>query len=402
MRNLIDAIEDKLTRERATIFATLLVPVMLAMEALKVWADPAMRWRFPYGHDFVAFWVAAGLSGEGTHQALYQPERFLAAQEAVAVLPGLLLWHYPPTYLLLIVPLAGLSFAFAWAVFSAAGLGALTLAGRRILPVPGRLGWMALLGAPVIGVTLVQGQNGAFVAAALLGGLWAREAGRNWLAAALLATLAAKPHLVLLLPVALIAVRDWRLIWQTALMVAAFVGLTLLAFGLEPWVLFWLNRGTLELTLSEHTLLAQMPTAYASIMLAGGKQWLALSAQAVSAAGAGLLVWRLWAEPRLGGDLRIAGLLMAVLLVPPYGFRYDMVAMLCATLLLTRIGLREGWLRGEKLTIATLWAAPAIFPPFALASSLQAGFLLQLLGIWAVWRRWRQRDSLTNLPADAR
>jgi hypothetical protein len=399
MAGLIAACEALITRERALIVAVMLVPVMLAVEALTIWADPALRGHLPFGHDFGAFWSAARLTAMGAHEALYDPARFWAEQAPVSVRPGFLSWHYPPTFLLFLLPLAGLGFAAAWLVFSAGGIAALALAGRRVLPVPGLLGWAALLGAPVIGVTLVQGQNGAWVAAALIGGLWARERGRGWLAALLFACLAAKPHLALLLPLALVAARDWRLIGQTALMVGGLIGLSVAVLGVAPWQLFWAHRDTVQVVMADRDVLAQMPTAFAASLIAGLPLQGALLAQGFSALLAGVVVWRVWADRGAAPDLKLAVLLMAALLLPPYGFRYDLVLQLGAVLLLARIACRESWLLGEKLVVAALWAGPALFPPLAYATPMQAGFLLQLLGLWAVWRRFGVPTQPNGTPA---
>jgi len=393
MTRPIAALEAWLTRDRALAVAVMLVPVMLILETAEIWLNPAFLGRFPFGHDFVAFWLAARLAATGAFSVLYDDARFAALQEAISVRPGYLEWHYPPTYLMALRPLAGLGFPAAWAVFSAGGIAALACVGRRVLPVPGRLGWVALLGAPVIGVTLVQGQNGAWVAAALLGGLWAREKGWGWLAALCFSVLVAKPHLALALPVALIAARDWRLIGQTALIAAGWVGLSALTLGPVPWQLFFANLGTVSTTLSDPILQAQMPTAYAAARLVGLPVWLAVAGQSLSALVALALVWRFWAgaqtraEDPAGPDLRVAAVLMAVLLVPPYGFRYDMVTALVATLALARVAVRQGWLPGERLTVAALWAGPALFPAATLFVPVQTGFFLQLLGLWAIWRR---------------
>lgn len=391
MAGLIAALEGWVTRERALIVAVMLVPVMLAVEALAIWADPALRGHLPFGHDFVAFWSAARLTAVGAHEALYDPARFWAEQAPVSVRPGFLSWHYPPLYLLFLLPLAGLGFAAAWLVFSAGGIAALALAGRRVLPMPGLLGWAALLGAPVIGVTLVQGQNGAWVAAAMIGGLWARERGRSWLAAVLLACLAAKPHLALLVPLALVAARDWRLIGRTALMVLVLIGLSLAVLGAAPWQLFWAHRDTVQVVMADRDVLAQMPTAFAASLIAGLPMRVGLMAQGVSALLAGAVVWRVWADPKAAPDLKLAVLLMAALLLPPYGFRYDLVLQLGAVLLLARIACREGWLAGEKLVVAGLWLGPAVFPPLAYTTPVQFGLLLQVLGLWSVWRRYGVR-----------
>ncbi|MEZ5779238.1 MAG: glycosyltransferase family 87 protein [Paracoccaceae bacterium] len=386
-------IEAWLTRRRALIVALMLLPVTMAAEFAIIWSDPVLRWRFPLGHDFVAFWTAARLHAEGGLAAVYDLGRMAALQASVAVRPGLLLWHYPPVYLMLVLPLAALPFAGAWALFSAGGMTALALAARRLLPAPGLIGWAALFGAPVIAVTLIQGQNGAWFAAILIGGFLARGHGRGWLAAALFALLMAKPHIAVLVPVALAAAGDWRLIGRTFAAMLALAGITTLILGPEAWQWFLTNTRMLRVPLGDRALLAQMPTAYAALLMVGAPVWAAVAAQGATAALAVAAVWRAWRRTTAGGDLPLAVLLMAALLVPPYAFRYDMVVTLAATLIVARQGVRTGFLPGEKLAVSVLWLGPALFPALALATGLQTGPLLLLLGLHTAFRRLKMGPS---------
>ncbi len=386
MRGLA-AVEALITRERALILACLIVPMLLVLECATIWSDPSVRLRFPFGHDLSAFWAAARLASEGRIPALYDPVVFGAMQEGVSVREGYLGWFYPPTWLQAVRPLGALSFPAAWAVFSLLSLGALAMAARSFLAGRDRAGWFLLFGAPVIAITLVQGQNGALVAALLVGGLAARAAGRHWIAATLLAALALKPHLALLVPLALAAAGDWKGIGRTLLLVSVFLLMTGLSLGWESWRLFFLHLGDARAALSDRAVLAQMPTAYASALLAGTPRAVAAMSQALSAAIAAAFVWWLWRARTVPPDLQLAGLLMAALLVPPYGFRYDMVLTLAATLLIVGRAERHGWLPGEKLAMAALWLLPMIVPNIAHATGLPAGFALLLLGLWSVRRR---------------
>lgn len=387
-------IERSLTRERALFVAAIFLPVLLLSETAIIWSAPEHRWAFPFGHDFVAFWAAARLHAEGGIEALYDLPRFAALQASVAVRPGLLLWHYPPVYLLLILPLAALPFWLGWALFQAGGLAALALAARRVLPRLDRLGWAALLGAPVIAVSLVQGQNGPWFAAFLIGGLAAWQDGRRWLAAGLFALIAAKPQIGLLVPVAILARRDWRMAGLALVATMALLALTTLALGAEAWTRFLSNTAALSAPLTDPALLAQMPTAYASAVLAGVPGPAALALQAALAALAAAAVWWLWSRPGLPRELPLAGLLFAVLMIPPYGFRYDMVAPLAGTLAMACHARATGWRPGERLLAALLWLWPAAFPALALATGIQTGYALLALGLI-----WTLRRAAAALPA---
>lgn len=384
---VVKAVENWMTRDRIGILCVLIVPMLLALEVIKVWSDPALFLQFPFGNDFAAFWSAARLAVEGRVGALYDPSVFFALQRDVIPNGGLLPWYYPPTFLSVIYPLGSLSFALAWVVFSCVGIGGLALAARPYLRDQDPLGWLLLLGAPVIGVTLVQGQNGAIVAALFLGAFASRAAQRTWLAAILIAGLAIKPHLAVLIPVALAAARDWQLFWRSAVATLAFAALPFALLGDDSWRLALDQLAATSRTFAEHDTLVQMPTAYAGAILAMAPEGAASALQVLSAAGATIFVWRLWRQPSVPADLQLAGLLMAALLVPPYAFRYDMVVTLAATLLLAGRGARDGWLPGEKLSLAALWLLPLVLPNIADVTRLPAGFALLLLGLWSVWRR---------------
>ena len=390
---LIDRIEPYLTRERARILALTLTPVTLVMEWVHIWSSPETRWRFPYGHDFTAFWTATGFARQDQLSALYDPAIFGPAQMIHSVRDGYLGWFYPPTFLLLLLPFGLLAFGWAWTLFSALGYAAIGRAARGWLPYDGRTGMALLLGAPTMAVTLIQGQNGALVAAALTGGFVAQARGRTWLAAALFALLAAKPHLALLVPLALAATGQWRLIAKTALLSALFAGASALVLGMDAWRLYLDHLGDVGAAMDNRYVLAQMPTAFSAAKLLGLSQAQALITQGVCATAAAAYVWRLWRDGRTAADLRLAGLLVATLLIPPYGFRYDMVTTLVAALILWRRATTDGFLRGERLTLATLWLWPAVFPVVALVLPLQSGFALLLLALWAVARR-RRADAM--------
>lgn len=370
-----------LTQSRLLFVAIGLVPATLLFEIVGIWADPVNRWQFPLGHDFVAFWSAARLYSEGGASLLYDIGAYAALQYEVSVRPGLLLWHYPPFHLMLIIPLAGLSFAVGFLAFTAANLAALAAIASRLLPFPGLVGWAALFGAPVMAASIVQGQNGPFFAACLIGGFMARNRGQFWLSAVLFAVVMAKPQYGVLVPVALIALRDWQAILRTAVAGSAFAALTTIALGPAIWASFLGNTPMLSLTLTETELLAQMPTIWAALSLSGLAPGAAGMVHVLGAFVAIAIVWRLWADPAAQDDIRLASLLLGTLAISPYGFQYDMILTLAGTLLLIRHARVTGVGPLEKLVLAAMWLAPAVFPALALATGIHIGPVISFAGL---------------------
>ena len=61
----------------------------------------------PLGYDFVSFWSASALTLEGTPEGSYQPERIPeAGRRAIPDLETQVIWSYPPTFHLVVLPLA--------------------------------------------------------------------------------------------------------------------------------------------------------------------------------------------------------------------------------------------------------------------------------------------------------
>lgn len=389
-----------LTLRRFLIVALTLLPTVLVFETVHIWSSPDTRWQFPFGHDFVAFWAAAQLLADGGASALYDIPSFAALQDEVSVRPGLLLWHYPPTYAALILPLAGFSFAFGFLLFTAVNLGALWAAMRRMLPAKGLVGWAALFGAPIIAVAVVQGQNGAFFTACLVGGVLALRDERRWLAAILFAMILAKPQYGPLIPLILIAMREWRVMWQTALCCGVFIALSAAIFGPSIWVYFSQNTGMLAFTLTEPELLAQMPTVWATLTLGGATPAAALIGHLVFAVLSAVVVWVMWRRYGLHSDLALAALLFGTLMISPYSFRYDMVLTLVGALLLAKVLQQQERLHHGKIGLLALWIGPALMPAVALITTFQVGPLLSLGGLYLVLReaRLNARSGAVSTP----
>lgn len=394
---VIEGLAAQATRRRLLIIGMLLLPVTLLLEVVLIWSDPANRWRFPLGHDYVAFWTAAQLYAEGGLARLYDFAAFEAMQNTLAVRPGLLLWLYPPVYLVLILPLAAVSFVAGYVLFTAVNLGAISAVFHRIRPFPGAVGWAALLGSPILVGAVIQGQNGAFFAACVVGGFAAREKGWQWLAAILFALTLAKPQYGPLLPIALMALGDWKGILRVAAFCIAFVLVATAITGVEAWPYFVENARALRVSLSDSELLSHMPTIWAALSIAGLDGTPALLFHGLVACATAVVVWLIWSRPDVSNDVKLAALLFGTLLITPYAYRYDMVLTLSGTLLLMRYGSGLGFLPGEKLTLAFLWIWPAFFAPVSLVTSVQTGPLISIAGVLLcvhfAWRRERVKGN---------
>src|SRR5262249_33550959 len=115
-------------------------------------------------------WTAASLALAGQPAAGYDTTLLHSAELTTIGAPvGLITWHYPPSFLMLVLPLARLPYLAAAALWVVATFVAFALMLRRIAPHP--LSGLAALISPATAQSLISGQTGALWAALIAGGL---------------------------------------------------------------------------------------------------------------------------------------------------------------------------------------------------------------------------------------
>lgn len=224
-----------LGRERVRAYAIILLLLQGAIVAgWIVLSSPADPLGKPVGTDFVSFWTASRLALSGHPAGAYSMPEHLAAQRALfpSTRDEYYAFFYPPTFLLLCLPLALLPYCLSLGAW----LGATGYAWWRVVrAAAGRTGAaLPVLAFPAVLINVGHGQNG-FLTSALLGGAVLVLDRRPMLSGALLGCLAFKPHLAVLAPVLLLAAGRWRTFVSAAGSAAAFALLSWLAVGTEAW-----------------------------------------------------------------------------------------------------------------------------------------------------------------------
>lgn len=307
--------------------------------------------------DFVAFWAAAKLAVAGEAISAFDPNALVAAQSLASDSTwAIYAWHYPPSFHLLVMPLGWLSFSAAFAIFSACAFGAYIWALRGWAnTVPG--GMSLAVAAPPVAFVLVTGNTSLLWAAALLAGLSALDRGQAFVAGAMIALLTLKPQFGLLIPIALIARRDWRVIIWATLSTAAVTALTVAVFGAGYWVEFFraMARAAGHFEIIGPNAVT-MITWYAFSRQFGLDHDAALVVQTISLIGAAAAVGLVWSRSRTPMDLKIAVLCLATLISTPYAFQYELVLAVLGALFLARAGL--GQTPAGRAWLAALWLLP--------------------------------------------
>jgi alpha-1,2-mannosyltransferase len=323
------------------------------------------------GPDFVNPWAASSLALEGRPQDVYVPARHLAAERAATNNDkvGYIAWFYPPTYLVIDLPLALIPYRWSLLAWLLVTLAAYCTVIWAIFPDADAL-WIALA-FPGTALNALAGQNG-FLITALLGAGLVLLRKKPIRAGVMFGLLTFKPQIGFLVPLVLIASRRWRAFAAAAFTAAAFAAISLLMFGIGTWAAF--IRSVAETT---HEVLdngamgfGKMQSVFAGIRLIGFGPSPAYAVQTAAALISAAIVVGIWLSHRVSFEIKAAALVTAALLVTPYVVDYDLVLLALPIAWMVRDGLQRGFLSWEKPILLVTWLLPAFARLLALRESI--------------------------------
>jgi Glycosyltransferase family 87 len=297
------------------------------------------RFQAPDDIDFISYWAAAKLTLAGDPALAYDVAVHRAVEETVVTVDGKMPFPYPPPALFLLWPFGLLPFVWATVAWIVVGLLLYGWTVRKTLPgmLPVALAFPPLLISGIIG------QNGWITASLFLGGM-ALLPCRPFVAGMLFGCLAMKPQLAVLVPLALLAGREWRALAGS---VAGFAGLCLASlamFGIAAWQGFFDLLPLYGSAASTGTVgWSKIASLYASLRMIGIPEAIAMTIHAVVAVAAIALVWRIWRDPALT-LARAAILAAATMLISPYLYMYDHLMLIAAVAWALHQGVRQRWI----------------------------------------------------------
>ena len=358
-----------------------------AFAAFVLEGDVAIGERGVLGGDFLAFYAASLGVQAGDALAMYDIPAFEAQLRTIVDLPVYgLWWQYPPPVFTLITPLAYLPYPVAFILWIGGTL-ALFAGALRTTGLPTRF---VLFGAcsPLALIVINQGQI-AFLTAALLVVAASCAKSRPVLAGICAGLLVIKPQLGVLLPVAYAAAGCWRAFGVATLTAMAAVLLSTLMFSFDVWAQFFDAVARLNADISgPRTVapLAGMATPMATLMSWGAPAALARGLHILIAVGlAGFVGW-VWRR-RGVDDLAAAALCAASVLVTPYAYAYELIALAFPCVVLARHALAERWLVGEREALAVGWLAAMTYGFWAHAEGWPVAFAIAAVGFALIARR---------------
>ena len=351
----------------ALVYGALLFLLGLKAQAMRFWLywHQGLGFTDPFcttGYcDYDMFWLAGVFARHGQAALLYNHVRYAAlAAQFLPYHSGWWPFVYPPTVLLPAWIISALPLVAGYYLFSAL----LVLAAIVLLRRAGVARWCIAAGLISLAAmwNLYLGQLGLICGALLVFGL-SRLRTHPFPAGAALSLLAVKPQYALLVPVAVLASRNWRALAAGALGLALLFSLSFTLGGEQAFAAY-LGPGR-----------AAMRTMLEQNFAPGGYQamgtsvfWMLHSLHASNAAayaGQGIvsiacaaLVWRQWEA----GNTPLAATVFCTLLTSPYGFIDDLA--IYAVLLPTLARRDTPW---RNAALSWLWLAPAFVPQFVSA-----------------------------------
>jgi alpha-1,2-mannosyltransferase len=313
--------------------------------------------------DFLVFYAAARAFFAGKLALVYDIDAFTQYQNTLLAdrFPRALHFRpffYPPTWLLMLLPVGLLGVASAFSAFmSLTAATATALVGRRDW-----WGWLAVVTSPAAVWVVLAGQNTFFSIALFYGGFRLLDRAPA-VAGILFGLLSYKPQIWVLVPLALFAARQWRGLGWTIGTAFALSFASIAMFGLDVWLAFLdtaRQAGSPRLAdemfghiyMHMTTLLAAARIVGLPVPLAG----------ALQVGGAIVAIVAVWCAFRRHGsnDARIAVLAAATFLISPYALNYDLLLLMPAVVALFRLGLAQGFHPGERLIYVMLWVIPTL------------------------------------------
>ncbi len=363
------------------------------------WSDGLVGPRYnALGTDYMVYYTAgrAWMSGSGSllsdSVALTETINHHFSAWLRGPLP-LHPWLYPPPFLLLVLPFATLPFMASYLAFQVASFAALLAGAWCWRPAGMRRATVAVLAAvaPAASVNAICGQNAFLTLALLLGGFGVRER-RPFTGGLILGLLCYKPQFALMVPIALVALRDWRCLAGAAAGAAAAAILSLALLGTAPWSAWlgvlaggqnptyaaWLDAGRLWGL-----------SVWATARALGLPEGLARAFQDAASVLAGCAVYRSFRTSR-GSRRSVALLLCAVLIAAPHVSPYDFLLLDGSVLLL----LSEAAPPVRRSLLIICWAAPMLgVPQWSVLGFITPAATLSLLAALAFQSSRNLRES---------
>lgn len=339
---------------------------LVMLMALAFWgATGLLRVSHAMNHDFLAFYVGGLLARQGHQQDLYDTTLQMRAQRQIAPdSEALVPYIRPPVFAFVFAPLTLLPLKTAFAVWVAIQAAALVAAGWWVARRFGSDGLVYLAFFQPVAIAIFNGQDSAVLLLVVILAYELLSRGKPFAAGAVLGILLIKFHLLLLLPLALLSARRFRVLAGFTAAGAAYA-LSWVALagagGIRGYARILMRKDLENLE----------PGRFAMPNLVGMATNLNVSYPLVALLAGGVMIYAVWAVRRAPLWQWLGVTLTASMFVSPHAYPYDVVPLLPFALFAVFGPLR----RSTKFAAATMvlplpYLAAFLGPPVAIVMPL--------------------------------
>lgn len=343
-------------------FLAATIPLFLFARDIAIVHHGSLAGRAYWGRDFVILWTGGQLVHEGAIATIYNVPAFQAKLAALFGSLEPMGYPYPPVTFPIAFLFGLLPYSLAVPLWFATTGGLFLWACRRWWTPAMGPRWAAVV-TPAALINIWAGHYAFLLGALFLLG-WERLDRRPAAAGVFFGCMLIKPHLAILIPLALFLRRSWAAFFSAAFTVIGLIAATTAIYGWHAWRDYLLKMTGPQVSLinAQDGFFTFMSTSTTTAVLRWtNNERLALAAQMMVAVGALLM---LVAAVRRRPCVRDLALLVATLtfLVLPYGFNYDLTVVMIGAL--TLVARTDAQLR-FRLLAAVGFLAPAIGMLFA-------------------------------------
>ena len=354
----------------------------------------------PFCVDFGLFYTAGKMTLQGQIANIFQVDVHHALLEQIlhTVLPFYLPWLYPPTFLLLIAPLAALPFRLALVVWLTLTIALAGFSFYRMLPKRKELAFL-LFGFPGFMMNLRWGQNG-FLSAGLLGFGIAFLDDNPILSGICFGLMAYKPQFAVLVFLVLLLSGKWKVFLWACISALGAILISVVCFGTQVWMNFFeslLSSSSAIFGDKLISIVSVIVSPYIIFRLSGcGSQWSTIIQGVFSVLALASTVW-VW---RKSGNRALKGamLVLCIPLATSYFMQYDLVLLGIPLVLLAYDCFENGYRKAEMGLLALLWIMPGINWPIVQLTYIQiCPFVLIAVVLMILLRVKRERKNQAGL-----
>lgn len=287
--------------------------------------------------DYIAFWPAGRLVLEGHYYNIYNIDSIIEVQRTVIPnLEALIMHVHPPFFLFFTVPLAYFNFytsCFIWIILTS---GFYAFICWKI--APHRYALIFSLFFPPFMISFEMVQTGAictvFLASAFL---IFGEKKAQW-AGLCLALLIIKPHLGVLIPIALLASRQWKMIISASVWALLLFFVTIMIFDFKLWLSclkIIQYFGKLYLGSSNYDIL-HYQSFFGFLQFVKVSNSLALGIQFIIGACVFFLIIYVWRSKEFCYQSQVGILVAGIFMFSPYIMMYDHTMLVISYLIAIR------------------------------------------------------------------